>query len=81
MRVLREQRVCSWSTNVFWQQVKAGECSSTSSVRNPTKRMRLERMSSTVTDALEDITALFYDEERYEIYAGNEQGLVHVWSN
>ncbi|XP_034693580.1 uncharacterized protein LOC117920259 [Vitis riparia] len=36
---------------------------------------------STVAEALEDITALFYDEERNEIYTGNKNGLVHVWSN
>ncbi|KAL6633420.1 hypothetical protein ACP70R_026091 [Stipagrostis hirtigluma subsp. patula] len=36
---------------------------------------------STVPDALEDITALFYDEDRNEIYTGNSKGLVHVWSN
>lgn len=38
-------------------------------------------MRSTVVEALEDITALFYDEERNEIYTGNRHGLVHVWSN
>jgi len=31
--------------------------------------------------ALEDVTALFYDEERNEIFTGNRQGLVHVWGN
>ncbi|CAA7398275.1 unnamed protein product [Spirodela intermedia] len=31
--------------------------------------------------ALEDITALYYDEDRNEIYTGNRLGLVHVWSN
>lgn len=36
---------------------------------------------STVAEALEDITALFYDEERHEIYTGKRNGLVHVWSN
>jgi hypothetical protein len=36
---------------------------------------------STVADALEDVTALFYDEDRNEIYTGNGRGLVHVWSN
>lgn len=36
---------------------------------------------STVSEALEDITALFYDEDRNEIYTGNSKGLVHVWSN
>nr|XP_043636556.1 uncharacterized protein LOC122607607 [Erigeron canadensis] len=34
-----------------------------------------------ITEALEDITALYYDEERNEIYTGNGHGLVHVWSN
>jgi len=34
-----------------------------------------------VFDALEDVTALFYDEERNEIYTGNRNGLLHVWSN
>ncbi|CAL5335335.1 hypothetical protein ACSBR2_003497 [Camellia fascicularis] len=38
-------------------------------------------MRNTVAEALEDITALFYDEERNEIYTGNRHGLVHVWSN
>ncbi|KAJ6699327.1 hypothetical protein OIU79_012564 [Salix purpurea] len=38
-------------------------------------------MKSTAAEALEDITALFYDEERNEIYTGNRHGLVHVWSN
>ncbi|XP_042508278.1 uncharacterized protein LOC122084249 isoform X1 [Macadamia integrifolia] len=36
---------------------------------------------STVQEALEDVTALFYDEDRNEIYTGNKQGLIHVWSN
>eukprot|EP00850_Spirogloea_muscicola_P005793 SM000027S09574 [mRNA] locus=s27:100260:103268:+ [translate_table: standard] len=36
---------------------------------------------SSVAEALEDVTALFYDEERNEIYTGNRNGLVHVWSN
>lgn len=31
--------------------------------------------------ALEDVTALYYNEERNEIYTGNRQGLVHVWSS
>jgi hypothetical protein len=36
---------------------------------------------SSIHEALEDVTALFYDEERNEIYTGNRHGLVHVWSN
>ncbi|XP_068314721.1 uncharacterized protein [Pyrus communis] len=45
------------------------------------KRSLSSRIRSTVAEALEDITALFYDEERNEIYTGNRLGLVHVWSN
>jgi len=30
---------------------------------------------------LEDITALFYNEERNEIYTGNKDGFVRVWTN
>ncbi|KAM0041457.1 putative transcription factor WD40-like family [Helianthus debilis subsp. tardiflorus] len=45
------------------------------------KRVQASRITSSVTEALEDITALFYDEERNEIYTGNRLGLVHVWSN
>lgn len=43
--------------------------------------MKASRIKSTVAEALEDITALFYDEDRNEIYTGNRLGLVHVWSN
>ncbi|XP_015575785.2 uncharacterized protein LOC8276642 isoform X2 [Ricinus communis] len=45
------------------------------------KHMHSSRIRSTAAEALEDITALFYDEERNEIYTGNRHGLVHVWSN
>ncbi|XP_058075233.1 uncharacterized protein LOC131223749 isoform X2 [Magnolia sinica] len=45
------------------------------------KKRRLPRFRNSIAEALEDITALFYDEERNEIYTGNRQGLVHVWSN
>ncbi|XP_041001429.1 uncharacterized protein LOC121247149 isoform X2 [Juglans microcarpa x Juglans regia] len=45
------------------------------------KQTHASRIRSTVAEALEDITALFYDEERNEIYTGNRHGLVHVWSN
>lgn len=31
--------------------------------------------------ALQDVTALFYNEDRNEIYTGNASGMVHVWSN
>lgn len=31
--------------------------------------------------ALEGVTALYYNEERNEIYSGTKTGVVHVWSN
>lgn len=55
------------------------ECSGSGS--NSKKRSYEQMTRSTVSEALEDITALFYDEERNEIYTGNRNGLVHVWSN
>lgn len=59
------------------------DCCSNNSSRscNSRKRIRESGIRSTVNEALEDITALFYDEERHEIYTGNRHGLVHVWSN
>ncbi|KAK6135588.1 hypothetical protein DH2020_030696 [Rehmannia glutinosa] len=47
---------------------------------NSRKRIKASRIRSTVAEALEDITALFYDEDRNEIYTGNRLGLVHVWN-
>ncbi|KAI4331663.1 hypothetical protein MLD38_029826 [Melastoma candidum] len=55
------------------------ECSSSS--RKSMKQKNSQTTRSTVVEALEDITALFFDEERNEIYTGNRHGLVHVWSN
>ncbi|KAL5974896.1 hypothetical protein ACLOJK_031570 [Asimina triloba] len=37
------------------------------------KKRRLSRFRNTVAEALEDITALFYDEDRNEIYTGNRE--------
>ncbi|KAL3837835.1 hypothetical protein ACJIZ3_022426 [Penstemon smallii] len=48
---------------------------------NLKKRIQASRIESTVAEALEDITALFYDEDRNEIYTGNRLGLIHVWSS
>ncbi|KAE9587290.1 putative transcription factor WD40-like family [Lupinus albus] len=48
---------------------------------NSRKRKHVSRIKSTVAEALEEITALYYNEERNEIFTGNERGLVHVWSN
>ncbi|KAK4746213.1 hypothetical protein SAY87_012525 [Trapa incisa] len=54
------------------------KCSSSSRKR---AHISASGMRSTAAEALEDITALFYDEERNEIYTGNRLGFVHVWSN
>ena len=48
---------------------------------SPRTRANSSSIRSSVQEALEDVTALFYDEERNEIYTGNRHGLVHVWSN
>jgi hypothetical protein len=55
---------------------KDDESSSSNCMGKNSKQRR-----NAVAEALEDITALFYDEERNEIYTGNRHGLVHVWSN
>ncbi|KAK9196330.1 hypothetical protein WN943_004458 [Citrus x changshan-huyou] len=52
-----------------------------SSTGKSKKLNKCSYIRSTVGEALEDITSLFYDEERNEIYTGNRHGLVHVWSN
>ncbi|KAJ0983777.1 hypothetical protein J5N97_002133 [Dioscorea zingiberensis] len=49
--------------------------------RSSTSGRRRSTIQSTIKEALEDVTALYYDEDRNEIYTGNKQGLVHVWSN
>lgn len=49
--------------------------------RNSGKPKKAWKFQNTVSEALEDITALYFDEERDEIYTGNQHGLVHVWSN
>ncbi|KAM7491804.1 hypothetical protein LguiA_034725 [Lonicera macranthoides] len=46
---------------------------------NSKKQNRVSGIQNPVSEAMEDITALFYDEERNEVYTGNRQGLVHVW--
>ncbi|CAI8598666.1 unnamed protein product [Vicia faba] len=64
---------------------KCSCCDSSSSESCNSKKRKhvssVSRVRSTVAEALEDITALFYDEDRNEIYTGNRHGLVHVWSN
>ncbi|KAF9615016.1 hypothetical protein IFM89_021587 [Coptis chinensis] len=47
----------------------------------PRGRMRRSLIQSTICQALEEVTAVFYDEDHNEIYTGNRKGLIHVWSN
>ncbi|GMY08413.1 hypothetical protein FCV25MIE_03652 [Fagus crenata] len=65
---------CSLKKQTPASRIRSSSCSLKR--QTPASRIR-----STVAEALEDITALFYDEERNEIYTGNRHGLVHVWSN
>lgn len=64
-------------------KIQAANCcpSEDDSSEDTKKRAHSLRIRSKVAEALEDITALFYDEDRNEIYTGNRHGLVHVWSN
>ena len=36
---------------------------------------------SSLREAFQEVSALFFDEERNEIYTGTKSGLVHVWTN
>ena len=38
-------------------------------------------ITSTVAQALDNVTALCYDEELNDLYTGNQAGLLHVWSS
>ncbi|KAK7294928.1 hypothetical protein RJT34_17827 [Clitoria ternatea] len=69
---------CVAKINATNSGTKVGECSSSAC---SCKQNHSSQIRSSVTEALEDITALFYDEDRNEIYTGNRHGLLHVWSN
>ncbi|OMP07007.1 hypothetical protein COLO4_07711 [Corchorus olitorius] len=57
--------------------ILTGKCLAKINASNVSPKHESLQMRSTVSEALEDITALFYDEERNEIYTGNRQGLIH----
>ena len=61
--------------------ILTGKCLAKINASNGSPKVDSLQKRSTVAEALEDITALFYDEERNEIYTGTRQGLIHVWSN
>uniref|UniRef100_A0A1D1Z661 Lissencephaly-1 n=1 Tax=Anthurium amnicola TaxID=1678845 RepID=A0A1D1Z661_9ARAE len=61
--------------------ILSGKCLAKIRASNSKREIFASKFRNTVAEALEDITALYYDEDRNEIYTGNRQGLVHVWSN
>ncbi|XP_044481959.1 uncharacterized protein LOC123208462 [Mangifera indica] len=73
---------CLAKINATSGSSKVDECSSSvGPVVSSKKLKRSSQIRTRVSEALEDITSLFYDEDRNEIYTGNTHGLVHVWSN
>ncbi|KAF3339694.1 hypothetical protein FCM35_KLT15465 [Carex littledalei] len=76
------------ATVISMSNILTGKCIAKISANDPELRICPGRrgetghssIRSTVREALEDVTALFYDEDRKEIYTGNKYGLVHVWS-
>ncbi|CAH1446087.1 unnamed protein product [Lactuca virosa] len=58
-----------------------GKCVAKINWRNACLNEEDEDERRKVAGALEEVTALYYDEERNAIYTGNAHGLVHVWSN
>ena len=80
--------LCTWFlTGKCLAKINAGntsllkECNCSGRRCNLSRRIQATEITRTVAQALEDITALFYDEELNEIYTGNEAGLLHVWSS
>ncbi|XP_020102171.1 uncharacterized protein LOC109719772 isoform X1 [Ananas comosus] len=61
--------------------ILTGKCLGKIQASSLDKQTCSSRFKNTVSEALDDITALYYDEDRNEIYTGNRHGLVHVWSN
>ncbi|MQL86351.1 hypothetical protein Taro_018869 [Colocasia esculenta] len=61
--------------------ILTGKCLAKIHENSCEKLIHASRFRNTVAEALEDITALYYDEDRNEIYTGNRQGFVHVWSS
>lgn len=61
--------------------ILTGKCLAKIQAGDSSNTIGSSRLHSTLTEALDDITALYYDEERSEIYTGNKHGMLHVWSN
>ncbi|GLJ54580.1 hypothetical protein SUGI_1172420 [Cryptomeria japonica] len=72
------------SCSINISNILTGNCCATIGGSDPDvgiSRPNLSVIQNTFQDTLEDITALFYDEDRNEIYTGNSRGLLHLWSN
>lgn len=75
--------------SINMSDIVTGKCIAKIAANNPTisvapRRNGCNNRSSvgcTPPEALKDVTAVFYDEDRNEIYTGNKHGLLHVWSN
>eukprot|EP00854_Cymbomonas_tetramitiformis_P014779 gene14779-17466_t len=79
----RERTVAVW--NFRGELVTSGKCLAKIRADKTIEQIEEEggnvEESLKIQQALADVTALFYDEDRNEIFTGNRQGLVHVWSN
>lgn len=61
--------------------ILTGKCLAKIQAGSSSKTTCNSRIQTSLSEALDDITALYYDEERNEIYTGNRYGKLHVWSN
>uniref|UniRef100_A0A8I6WUB1 Transducin/WD40 repeat-like superfamily protein n=1 Tax=Hordeum vulgare subsp. vulgare TaxID=112509 RepID=A0A8I6WUB1_HORVV len=71
-----EDNACSINIS----EILTGKCMAKIKAGNLSKQ-KSSKFQCTPLEALGHITALYYDEEREEIITGNQQGLIHVWSN
>ncbi|RLN31238.1 hypothetical protein C2845_PM05G17150 [Panicum miliaceum] len=75
--------------SINMSEIMTGKCIAKIAANNPTISVAPRRngcnerssVSCTPPEALKDVTAVLYDEDRNEIYTGNKHGLLHVWSN
>jgi hypothetical protein len=75
--------------SINMSEIITGKCIAKIAANNPTISIAPHRngcnerssVSCTPPEALKDITAVLYDEDRNERYTGNKHDLVRVWSN
>ncbi|KAK1437188.1 hypothetical protein QVD17_02976 [Tagetes erecta] len=79
-----DQQISGKAGSINISNIWTGKCvakiNSSNAILDDDKKQRMTS-NHMVADALEEITALYFDEERNEIYTGNNHGFVHVWSN